>query len=244
MSRQCKACRRVWWPECKRRVRARVTPKPWWRCLPIGINLVRTNRFRVRLPDQVPGKLCGSPRTDDKNLVDPGMTKSACHSGAACPASWSFRSRVPCFVVIPGPRALLRGHSGAECSASWSFRGRVPCFVVIPGPSALLRGHSGAARRAEPGIGFGTHATPRSASPLPQPFHPVTAIQHALHPRLVVEIPVHGAGDAGFEIHTRLPAELALQLRRVDRVAAVVAGAILHELDQRLALAEIGRAHV
>ena len=49
-------------------------------------------------------------------------------------------------------------------------------------------------------------------SPLPQPFHPVTPVQHALHPRLVVQVPVDGAGDAGFEIDGWFPAEFALQL--------------------------------
>src|SRR5690348_1085559 len=70
-------------------------------------------------------------------------------------------------------------------------------------------------------------------SPLPLPFDPLSPSQHALHPRLVVEVPVDGAGDAGFEIDRRFPAELALQLRRIDCVAAVVARAILHEFDQR-----------
>jgi hypothetical protein len=42
----------------------------------------------------------------------------------------------------------------------------------------------------------------------------------------VVEVPAHGLAQAGLEGLLRPPAELALDLARVDRVAPVVAGPV------------------
>src|SRR5690348_11700245 len=72
-----------------------------------------------------------------------------------------------------------------------------------------------------------------------QPFHAIAAIKDTLHPRLMVEVPVDRAGNTGFEIDRRAPAEFALQFGRIDGVAAIVAGSVLHELDQAFALATI-----
>ena len=61
------------------------------------------------------------------------------------------------------------------------------------------------------------------------PLHPL-AVGAALHvgdPVGVVEVPLHGLADAGLEGLGRAPAELALDLARVDRVAPVVAGAVV-----------------
>src|SRR3569623_1704391 len=68
-----------------------------------------------------------------------------------------------------------------------------------------------------------------------QPFQAVTAVQHALHPQLVGQVPVDGVCYPTLESLRRRPAEFALQLARVDGVATVVAGAVLDEGDQRLA---------
>src|SRR3546814_8001576 len=51
---------------------------------------------------------------------------------------------------------------------------------------------------------------------------------------LVVGIPVDGVGDTLLEAVRRRPTQLRLQLRRVDRVAAVVARAILDVGDLRV----------
>src|SRR3954470_19219672 len=53
-------------------------------------------------------------------------------------------------------------------------------------------------------------------------------------PVLVVAVPLHGPLEALVEVDLRLPAELLLQLRRGERVTAVVAKAIGDVLDQRL----------
>ena len=47
----------------------------------------------------------------------------------------------------------------------------------------------------------------------------------------MLQVPVHGRGDALVEAVFRLPAQLALELGRVDGVAAVVAGAVGHVGD-------------
>src|SRR6188768_1280539 len=54
---------------------------------------------------------------------------------------------------------------------------------------------------------------------------------HALHPVAMGQVPLHGLADAGLEGLGRLPAQLALDLARVDGVAPVVARAVLHEGD-------------
>ena len=58
-------------------------------------------------------------------------------------------------------------------------------------------------------------------------------------PGLVVAVPGYGLGQAGGEVGARgLPAELAAELGRVDRVAAVVAGAVAHPVEVVLRAAE------
>src|SRR5690348_4759242 len=84
-------------------------------------------------------------------------------------------------VTVPSPLPLLRRERGSSS------------FLLPPGEGAERRFFFCARRRMM--------VRERSyRSPLPQPFHPVTSVQHALHPWLVVEVPVDGAGDAGFEI--------------------------------------------
>src|SRR3954468_18038638 len=55
-------------------------------------------------------------------------------------------------------------------------------------------------------------------------------------PPLVVPVPVDRAGQAVVPLHLWRPAQLALQLVRGQRIAAVVPGAIGDVLDQRLVL--------
>ena len=58
-------------------------------------------------------------------------------------------------------------------------------------------------------------------------------------PGLVVAVPGYGLGQAGGEVGVlRLPAELVPELGRVDRVAAVVAGAVAHPVEVVLEAAE------
>src|SRR6185437_15716625 len=52
-------------------------------------------------------------------------------------------------------------------------------------------------------------------------------------PPFVVEIPAHRLLDAGLEGLERAPAELALELARVDRVAPIVPRPVGDERDQR-----------
>ena len=59
-----------------------------------------------------------------------------------------------------------------------------------------------------------------------------------LPPLLVVEIPVDRDRDTGIEGVLRLPAELGLDLRRVHRIAEIVARSVLYILDERLRLTE------
>ena len=54
---------------------------------------------------------------------------------------------------------------------------------------------------------------------------------------MVVEIPADGLFDAFLELERRLPAELALKLARIDRVAEIVAGAVGDIGDQMVARA-------
>ena len=58
-------------------------------------------------------------------------------------------------------------------------------------------------------------------------------------PGLAVAVPADRLGQAGGEVGAlRLPAELAAELGRVDRVAAVVAGAVAHPVEVVLVPAE------
>ena len=58
------------------------------------------------------------------------------------------------------------------------------------------------------------------------------ALQDGAHPLLVVEIPAHGLTNALFELVGGKPAQLLLDLRRVNGVAAVVARAVFDERNQ------------
>src|SRR5437762_12782898 len=57
-------------------------------------------------------------------------------------------------------------------------------------------------------------------------------------PGLVLQVPAYGARKSRIECLPRRPPELAADLRRVDRVAAIVPGAVLDERDA------LGRAAV
>src|SRR5690606_1761292 len=70
---------------------------------------------------------------------------------------------------------------------------------------------------------------------------PVLATRDAFHPLGVVEEPLHRLAQPRLERLLRPPAELALDLARVDRVAAVVSGPVLHERDE-LVVARATRA--
>ena len=69
------------------------------------------------------------------------------------------------------------------------------------------------------------------------------ALQDGAHPFLVVEIPAHGLADALLELVGGQPAQLLLDLRRVNGVAAVVARAVLDEGDQLARIAAELRGH-
>src|SRR3989338_2915731 len=62
---------------------------------------------------------------------------------------------------------------------------------------------------------------------------PVAPGLHVVYPALIVQIPLHGLADPALESLGRFPAQLALDLARVDRIAAVVTGAVLNISDQR-----------
>ena len=74
------------------------------------------------------------------------------------------------------------------------------------------------------------------------PLRPVPGLGYLLGrapPGLVVAVPGYGLGQAGGEVGVRgLPAELAAELGGVDRVAAVVAGAVAHPVEVVLVSAE------
>src|SRR6267142_1809392 len=57
-------------------------------------------------------------------------------------------------------------------------------------------------------------------------------LENRLHPFLVLDIPPHRLANPFLELVRRRPAEFLLNLARVDRVAAVVARAVLHERNQ------------
>src|SRR5689334_8995794 len=64
-----------------------------------------------------------------------------------------------------------------------------------------------------------------------EPLAPVVALGDGVTPGAIVQEPLDGAPDPLLERHRGLPPELPLDLRGVDRVAAVVPGPILHEGD-------------
>src|SRR5690606_28626729 len=65
-----------------------------------------------------------------------------------------------------------------------------------------------------------------------------------LPPRTVVAVPLHDVGEALFERHLRLVAELGLDLGDVYRVAQVVTEAIGHAVDVRPVLARCLEKHL
>src|SRR6267143_4312810 len=65
--------------------------------------------------------------------------------------------------------------------------------------------------------------------PQAESFPLVAPCLNLLAPVQVVEIPADGLAQAGFERVTRRPSQLAANLRRVDRVPAVVTWTIRHE---------------
>src|SRR5205085_10685543 len=60
-------------------------------------------------------------------------------------------------------------------------------------------------------------------------FAPIFVGLHPLAPLTVFDVPAHRACDTAFKIHRRLPAQLAANLRGVNRVAPVVARTIRDE---------------
>src|ERR1051325_19922 len=63
-------------------------------------------------------------------------------------------------------------------------------------------------------------------------FYALSLTPHSLHPSLVVQIPLHRLADADLEGVGGRPAELRLDLRGIDGVAAVVAGAVFDVGDE------------
>src|SRR3546814_2298678 len=63
----------------------------------------------------------------------------------------------------------------------------------------------------------------------------VAALQNAAPPVLVVEVPGDGLAEPRGEALGRRPAQLARRLGGVDRVAQIVAGAVVHEGDEAAA---------
>ena len=59
----------------------------------------------------------------------------------------------------------------------------------------------------------------------------VVAAAHPGAPVAVLQVPAQGLLDAAAEIVPRLPAQFPPDLRRVDGIAPVMAGAVLHEAD-------------
>src|SRR5580698_6137932 len=68
-------------------------------------------------------------------------------------------------------------------------------------------------------------ATPLGSGLLPR---------HRFAPVEVPEVPVHGLGEPAGQVLRRLPIELPPDVADVYGVASVMAGAVLHELDQPL----------
>src|SRR3954468_10767831 len=64
------------------------------------------------------------------------------------------------------------------------------------------------------------------------------AVEQRFPPGAVFAVPHDGLGEALPEVDRRLPAEFALDLRPVERVATVVAGPVGHDLLQRLRFVE------
>src|SRR5690606_21413137 len=80
-----------------------------------------------------------------------------------------------------------------------------------------------------------------AGSGLAEALHAIAAIQHAPDPVLARQIPVDRTRETGLEGFGRPPAEFALDLRRIDRVAAIVSRPVPDVADERLALAAVGQ---
>ena len=66
----------------------------------------------------------------------------------------------------------------------------------------------------------------------------IVAADDAHPPVTVLEVPLDGLLDAVLELRLRLPAELCVDLRRVDGIAAVMAGTVSYILDQAFRLVQ------
>src|SRR3569832_2034808 len=77
------------------------------------------------------------------------------------------------------------------------------------------------------------YSAPSTWSPRePQPLPAITAVQHALPPHAIVQIPHHCLAQPRFEALLRPPAELALELARVDGVTRAGAGPVGDDCDE------------
>ena len=66
----------------------------------------------------------------------------------------------------------------------------------------------------------------------------VLTAQNMLPPILIVQIPLDCHSDSGIKVILRLPSKLCLDLRRVDGIAAVMAGTVSYILDQAFRLVQ------
>src|SRR5262245_38435476 len=88
-------------------------------------------------------------------------------------------------------------------------------------------------RRRAPASARAHRASSRRTGARAEALAPVAALLDRVAPAAIVEVPAHGAGEPAPEAVRGLPAELALDLGCVDRVAAVVAGPVGHERLER-----------
>src|SRR5436190_18572119 len=69
--------------------------------------------------------------------------------------------------------------------------------------------------------------------------------EHRFHPRLIIEIPLHGFADAAFECVSGSPAEFTLDFGGINGVTAIMAGTVFYESDELAGVAaELGREFV
>src|SRR5260221_649357 len=71
-----------------------------------------------------------------------------------------------------------------------------------------------------------------SATVVPTYPLPVGTTGHAFDPGRIVQVPPHRLAEATLKCLLWSPAEFPLDLARIDRVASVVAGPVLHERDE------------
>ena len=64
----------------------------------------------------------------------------------------------------------------------------------------------------------------------------VLTAQDVLPPIFIIQIPLNGLSNAGIEVVYRLPAQLSLQLGRIDGVTHIVTGTVGYKVDQALRL--------